>query len=53
MAAPRFQTASVRGYAEAAGASANTKPPVPLFGVDGTYASALVRRDRTNVQRKI
>lgn len=53
VAAPRFQTASVRGYAEAAGASANTKPPVPLFGVDGTYASALVRRDRTNVQRKI
>ena len=30
----------VRGYA--APASADVKPPVALFGVDGTYASALV-----------
>jgi len=37
-AIPRIST---RGYAEAA-AAANTRPPVPLFGVDGTYASALV-----------
>lgn len=31
-----------RSYAQAAAAPASTKPPVPLFGVDGTYASALV-----------
>merc|ERR1712137_65115 len=30
-----------RGYAAAAPSSAATKPPVALFGVDGTYASAL------------
>ena len=29
---------AIRSYA-----AANTKPPVALFGVDGTYASALVR----------
>jgi F-type H+-transporting ATPase subunit O len=39
--APRAPIA-VRGYAAAAAASsASTKPPVALFGVDGTYASAL------------
>lgn len=33
----------VRGYAvAAANASKSFKPPVALFGVDGTYASALV-----------
>jgi len=35
-AAPRV---AARGYAAAA---ANTKPPVALFGIDGTYANALV-----------
>ncbi|KAF2090249.1 OSCP-domain-containing protein [Saccharata proteae CBS 121410] len=35
--APR---AAVRSYAAAA-APQSTRPPVPLFGVDGTYASAL------------
>ena len=35
-AAPRI---AARGYAAAA---ANTKPPVALFGIDGTYANALV-----------
>jgi len=34
--APRV---AARGYAAAA---ANTKPPVALFGIDGTYANALV-----------
>ncbi|KAH9819306.1 ATP synthase subunit 5, mitochondrial [Teratosphaeria destructans] len=38
-AAPRVSLAATRGYA--APAAANTKPPVPLFGLDGTYASAL------------
>jgi F-type H+-transporting ATPase subunit O len=38
--APRAPIA-VRGYAAAAASSALTKPPVALFGVDGTYASAL------------
>src|ERR1700722_4564744 len=37
--APR---AAFRCYAQAA-SSASTKPPVALFGIDGTYASALVR----------
>lgn len=40
VAAPRFQAVSSRGFAEAA--KVDAKPPVPLFGVDGTYASALV-----------
>ena len=31
-----------RGYAAAA-ATENVKPPVALFGLDGTYATALVR----------
>lgn len=35
-AAPRVV---VRGYAAAA---ADSKPPVALFGLDGTYANALV-----------
>ena len=41
--AARF--AASRSYAAAAAAptSAANKPPVALFGVDGTYASALVR----------
>jgi F-type H+-transporting ATPase subunit O len=37
--APIARFAATRGYAAAAPAS--TKPPVALFGVDGTYASAL------------
>lgn len=45
-AAPRFSAVSVRGFAEAA--NVNSKPPVPLFGLDGTYASALVRNRRKN-----
>lgn len=35
---------TIRTYAQAAPSSAATKPPVALFGIDGTYASALVRR---------
>lgn len=35
------QTA-VRTYAAPAPAAANTKPPIALFGLDGTYANALV-----------
>ena len=44
-AAPRAPIAprvAFRCYAQAA-SSASTKPPVALFGIDGTYASALVR----------
>lgn len=38
------RVAATRSYAAAAApSSASTKPPVALFGVDGTYASALVR----------
>ncbi|GAB7350246.1 hypothetical protein MBLNU459_g0896t1 [Dothideomycetes sp. NU459] len=39
-AAPRAPVAAVRTYAAPA-SSANTRPPVALFGLDGTYASAL------------
>lgn len=39
--AHRVFRANVRGYAQAA-AVQDTKPPVALFGLDGTYASALV-----------
>ncbi|CAK4032022.1 ATP synthase subunit 5, mitochondrial [Lecanosticta acicola] len=41
VAAPRFQVAATRTFAEAAKPVSNTKPPIELFGVDGTYASAL------------
>jgi F-type H+-transporting ATPase subunit O len=38
------RVAATRSYAAAAApSSAQTKPPVALFGIDGTYASALVR----------
>jgi len=40
-AAPRVPIAATRTYAAAAAPQANVKPPVALFGVDGTYASAL------------
>lgn len=37
------RVAATRGYAAAAApSSSSTKPPVALFGIDGTYASALV-----------
>lgn len=35
--------AATRGYAAAA---ADTKPPVALYGLDGTYANALVSRNK-------
>ncbi|KAL8636139.1 MAG: hypothetical protein Q9226_009287, partial [Calogaya cf. arnoldii] len=38
--AQRVFSVNVRGYAQAA-AVQDTKPPVALFGLDGTYASAL------------
>lgn len=38
---PRM-AATTRTYAAAAGAAGDVKPPVALFGIDGTYASALV-----------
>ena len=44
-ATPRVPIASrtvFRSYAAAA-AGQNVKPPVALYGVDGTYATALVR----------
>ena len=52
IAAPRPQIAArvvaSRAYAAAAAPStgAANKPPVALFGIDGTYASALVRLSR-------
>lgn len=43
-AAPVFRApAAVRTYAAAA-ATESTQPPIAVFGVDGTYASALVCR---------
>ncbi|KAK5136047.1 hypothetical protein LTR08_004301 [Meristemomyces frigidus] len=41
VAAPRFSVAATRGYAAPAQNAQNTKPPVAVFGLDGTYASAL------------
>lgn len=38
----RVINTQARTYAAAA-ASSNVKPPVALFGLDGTYATALVR----------
>ena len=48
VAAPRVSIAATRGFAEqakptAASSQQNVKPPVEVFGLDGTYASALVR----------
>lgn len=43
-AAPSRAIASqVRFYAAAPAANETVKPPVALFGLDGTYATALVR----------
>lgn len=39
---------AIRTYAAPAGA--DTKPPVPLFGVDGTYANALVRHSDISLE---
>lgn len=41
VAAPRFAAVTTRSFADVK--TASTKPPVELFGIDGTYASALVR----------
>ena len=54
IAAPRtpiaVRVAATRAYAQAAApSSSNTKPPVALFGIDGTYASALVRLSRAQL----
>lgn len=40
VAVSRAPIAATRSFADA---KANTRPPVELFGLDGTYASALVR----------
>ena len=42
--APRVSMANSarRMYAAQAPSAADTKPPIELYGVDGTYASALV-----------
>jgi len=54
-AAPRTplaaRVAGIRNYAAAAPTGAANKPPVALFGVDGTYASALVRLFRLQLAR--
>lgn len=44
-AAPQrtFARSSVRSYAAAAAATQDVKAPVSVYGVDGTYATALVR----------
>lgn len=45
VAAPRLSIAATRAYAEPAkpsGSAQNAKPPIEVFGLDGTYASALV-----------
>jgi hypothetical protein len=45
------RVAGIRSYAAAAPATgAANKPPVALYGVDGTYASALVRLSDPQLQ---
>lgn len=45
-----FRAAPSRSFAAAASASANEgRPPVAVFGVDGTYASALVCLPRRRI----
>ena len=39
-----FASPLARNYAQAASAP-DSKPPVAVYGIDGTYASALVRAD--------
>lgn len=43
VAAPRFSIAATRSFAEQAKPQSETRPPVEVYGLDGTYASALVR----------
>ena len=45
VAAPRMSITATRAYAEPAKSSGEVKPPVQVFGLDGTYATALVRRN--------
>jgi F-type H+-transporting ATPase subunit O len=45
--APRVSMAARRCYA--APAAADSKPPIELYGVDGTYASALVCNIHTSM----
>ncbi|QIW97275.1 hypothetical protein AMS68_002793 [Peltaster fructicola] len=40
VAAPRMSITASRTFADAK-AAANSRPPIPLYGLDGTYASAL------------
>lgn len=42
-AAPRLSQTSTRTFAAAASTSENVKAPVAVYGLDGTYATALVR----------
>lgn len=49
VAAPRYSLAATRGYAEASKPAANTQPPIEVFGLDGTYATALVRLQTTSM----
>ena len=44
VAVPRISAVATRGYAAPA---VNSKPPVAVFGLDGTYANALVRLPRS------
>ncbi|KAF4551957.1 ATP synthase subunit 5-like protein [Elsinoe fawcettii] len=41
IARPAYTPAIATRFYAAPASQANTKPPVPLFGIDGTYASAL------------
>ncbi|KAL9078770.1 MAG: hypothetical protein Q9157_002322 [Trypethelium eluteriae] len=44
---------AIRSYATPAAGAPSTKPPVPLFGLDGTYASALVFKRDERLQRVV
>jgi hypothetical protein len=49
--APRVSMAARRCYA--APAAADTKPPIELYGVDGTYASALVGHPGVKSEQRV
>lgn len=52
-AAPVFRApAAVRTYAAAAATESSAQPPIAVFGVDGTYASALVCKIRTPTEEE-
>lgn len=45
------RTAAINGIRTYAAAAQDVKPPVALYGIDGTYANALVSRSATAMNK--